>query len=374
MKKTKTIIIGGGASGLYLSSLLNYPHILLEQSSKVGSKILASGGGKCNITNEFLNPTKYLGDIKFIEQILSNLSYKDILNYFSDVKFSKIKDHQFFANSSRDALNSLLKKCKTGEILLNTKVLLVEKIDDFYKILTNNGEFYCENLVVATGGLSAKALGVSDIGYEIAKKFNHSVSVLNPALVGLTVQKDEFWMKDLSGVSIKAELGVNGVILSGDLLFTHRGISGPLAMNASLFWQKGECELNFLPNFNLEKFKNYKKQLITVLPLPRNFIKAYLENFSIIDKPLYEFNDSEFEIIKRLQSYKFAPAGNFGYDKAEITKGGIATNDISFNCESTISKGLYFVGEVLDVSGMIGGFNIHFAFCCAKAVANNLNS
>lgn len=374
MRQTKTIIIGGGASGLYLSSLLSKQHIILEQNSKVGKKILASGGGKCNITNKFISSQNYLGDAKFIDEILSNLSYKEVLDKFSDVKFNKIKNNQFFANSSKDVLNSLLKMCKNSEILTSTKVQSVKKLGDDFILTTNSGDFSCKYLVVASGGLSAKALGVSDIGYNIAMKFNHKVSTLNPALVGFTVQKPEFWMKSLSGVSLKGTLKVGSRILDGELLFTHKGISGPVAMNASLFWQKGECELNFMPNFNLENIRNSRKQLVSVLPLPRNFIKAYLKNFNLLDKPVSRFSDSEFEIIKNLQSYKFAPAGNFGYEKAEITKGGICVSEISNFCESKICKNLYFIGEILDVSGMIGGFNLHFAFASAKAVAKKLNS
>lgn len=291
---------------------------------------------------------------------------------FSDVKFTKIKNNQFFANSSREVLNSLLKRCLIGEILTNTKVKSVKNSGSNFILTTNNGDFSCQNLVVASGGLSAKALGVSDIGYKIALEFGHIVSPINPALVGLTVQRPEFWMKSLSGISVESELKVGDRVLRGDLLLTHKGISGPVAMNASLFWQKGECELNFIQNFSLLKARNSRKQLVSTLPLPKNFIKAYIKNFNLFDKPMREFSDSEFGVIKNLQSYKFAPAGNFGYDRAEITKGGVCVSDISFECESKLRENLYFIGEVLDVSGMIGGFNIHFAFASAKAAAKKL--
>ncbi|NLY04312.1 MAG: aminoacetone oxidase family FAD-binding enzyme, partial [Campylobacter sp.] len=272
-KYSQTIVIGAGASGLFLAA--HTPCLVLEQSSKLGSKILASGGGKCNATNEFISSKNYLGNALFIDEILKNWSYKDTLEFFNDVKFSKIKNHQFFANSSKDLLNSLIKKTTKSKILLNTKIIDVNKNGDIYEIYSENSKFRCRNLVVASGGLSYPNLGVSRVGYDIASKFGHSINTLNPALVGLSVQKNEFWMKSLSGVSLNASLKVAQRELKGDLLFTHKGISGPLALNASLFWHKGECEINFIPNFSLIDVRNSRKQLVSTLPLPKNFIKAY---------------------------------------------------------------------------------------------------
>ncbi|VYT07456.1 aminoacetone oxidase family FAD-binding enzyme [Campylobacter ureolyticus] len=379
----KTIIIGGGVSGLFLATLLNSTNItILEKNSSLGKKLLASGGGKCNITNENISFKKdllkyYLGDKNFINQIISNLSYLEVLEFFKPLKFEKVKNSQFFCKTgSKSVLNHLKSKITNPKIYLNTEVFDVEKNDDIFKIYTNNGNFECKNLIVASGGLSCQNLGVSDIGYKIASKFNHEISTLNPALVGFSVQKDEFWFKKISGVcfSAKATILQNNKVLSGDLLFTHRGISGPLMMNASLFWQKGKISINFLPNFDFYKFKNSKKQITSILPLPKSFIKEFLKNSNLEDKQFFNLLDLEFQTLKKLQNYEFSPAGNFGYSKAEITKGGIKTDFIDENCQSRFIKNLYFIGEVLDVSGMIGGFNIHFAFTCAKAVANYLKN
>lgn len=370
MLKFKTIIVGGGASGLFLAANLKNSAIL-EQNSSIGKKILASGGGKCNITNEFISSKNYLGDLEFIEQILSNLSYGDVLDFFKPLKFIKIKNHQYFCKTSaKDIVNRLSKNLEN--VYLNTQVLDVYKKGDLFEITTSKDKFQALNLVVATGGLSCQNLGVSDIGYKIASKFGHEISSLNPALVGFTVQKDEFWFKNLSGVSLNASLKIEEKELFGDLLFTHKGISGPLILNASLFWHKGKMSLNFLPNFKFESIKNSKKQISTVLPLPKNFIKEFLKSQNLDDKQIYKLKNNEFEIIKKLQNYEFAPAGNFGYSKAEITKGGVKTEFINQNCMSMLEPNLYFVGEVLDISGMLGGYNIHFAFASAKSALKTL--
>ena len=377
----KTIIIGGGVSGLFLATLLNSTNItILEKNSSLGKKLLASGGGKCNITNENISFKKdllkyYLGDKNFINQIISKLNYLEVLEFFKPLKFEKVKNSQFFCKTgSKSVLNHLKNKITNPKIYLNTEVFDVVKNDDIFKIYTNNGNFECKNLIVASGGLSCQNLGVSDIGYKIASKFNHEISTLNPALVGFSVQKDEFWFKKISGVcfSAKATILQNNKVLSGDLLFTHRGISGPLMMNASLFWQKGKISINFLPNFDFYKFKNSKKQITSILPLPKSFIKEFLKNSNLEDKQFFKLLDLEFQTLKKLQNYEFSPAGNFGYSKAEITKGGIKTDFIDENCQSRFIKNLYFIGEVLDVGGMIGGFNIHFAFACAKAASKAL--
>ena len=192
------------------------------------------------------------------------------------------------------------------------------------------------------------------------------------------MQKDEFWFKELSGVSLSADVVINDKNkchkFSGDLLFTHRGISGPAILNASLFWQKGRIYINFLPKFSEKNLANGKKQLSSVLPLPKRFVLEFLRNFGLKDRAFYEFSDDEKSIIKRLFAYHFAPAGTFGFERAEVTKGGVKTIFLDENLESKSVKGLYFIGEVLDITGMLGGYNLHFAFASALKVANALKN
>ena len=372
------IIVGAGASGLFLGANLKGKKIaILEKNSSAGKKILASGGGRCNITNRFISAKNYLGKQKFIEQILKVLSPNQVLKFFSELKFSEQKQNQFFCDSgAKSVLNVLLKRQK-ADIFYNEEVLGAKKVDEIFEISTKSEKFRAKNLVIASGGLSYKALGASDIGYKIANDFGIETSTLSPALVGFSVQKDEFWFKELSGVSLNAEVEINSKNEShkfnGNLLFTHRGISGPAILNASLFWQNGRICINFLPKFSEKNLINGKKQLSSVLPLPKRFVLEFLRNSGLKDRAFYEFSNEERQIIKRLFAYEFAPAGTFGFERAEVTKGGVKSEFLDENLQAYNVKGLYFVSEVLDITGMLGGYNLHFAFASALKVARVLN-
>ena len=372
------IIVGAGASGLFLGANLKGKKIaILEKNSSAGKKILVSGGGRCNITNRFISAKNYLGEQKFIEQNLKVLTPDQVLNFFCELKFSEQKQNQFFCDSGAKSVLSVLLKRQNADIVYNKEVLGAKKVDGIFEILTKDEKFRARNLVIASGGLSYKALGASDIGYKIANDFGIEISALAPALVGFSVQKDEFWFKELSGVSLNAEVEINSKNeshkFSGNLLFTHRGISGPVILNTSLFWQKGRICVNFLPKFSEKNLINGKKQLSSVLPLPKRFVLEFLKNFDLKDRAYYEFSDEERQIIKRLFAYEFAPAGTFGFERAEVTKGGVKSEFLDENLQAYNVKGLYFVGEVLDITGMLGGYNLHFAFASALKVARVLN-
>lgn len=372
------IIVGAGASGLFLGTNLKGKKVaILEKNSSAGKKILASGGGRCNITNRFISAKNYLGEQKFIEQILKVLTPDQVLIFFRELKFSEQKQNQFFCDSGAKSVLSVLLKRQNADIFCNKEVLGAKKVDEIFEILTKDEKFRARNLVIASGGLSYKALGASDIGYKIANDFDIETSALAPALVGFSVQKDEFWFKELSGVSLNAEVEINSKNeshkFSGNLLFTHRGISGPVILNTSLFWQKGRICVNFLPKFSEKNLINGKKQLSSVLPLPKRFVLEFLKNFDLKDRAYYEFSDEERQIIKRLFAYEFAPAGTFGFERAEVTKGGVKSEFLDENLQAYNVKGLYFVGEVLDITGMLGGYNLHFAFASALKVARVLN-
>ncbi|WP_107698237.1 NAD(P)/FAD-dependent oxidoreductase [Campylobacter concisus] len=372
------IIIGAGASGLFLGANLKGKKVaILEKNSSAGKKILASGGGRCNITNRFVSAKNYLGEQKFIEQILEVLTPDQVLIFFSELKFSKQKQNQFFCDSGAKSVLSVLLKRQNADIFYNKEVLGAKKIDEIFEILTKDEKFRARNLVIASGGLSYKALGASDIGYKIANNFGIETSALAPVLVGFSVQKDEFWFKELSGVSLNADVEMSDKNdnhkFSDNVLFTHRGISGPAILNASLFWQKGRICINFLPRFSEKNLINGKKQLSSVLPLPKRFVLEFLKNFGLKDRAFYEFSDKERQIIKRLFAYEFAPAGTFGFERAEVTKGGVKIEFLDKNLQDSNVKGLYFIGEVLDITGMLGGYNLHFAFASALKVARVLN-
>ena len=402
------MIIGAGAAGLFLAANLRGKSVvLLEKNATPGKKILASGGGRCNVTNRRIDASNYLGDADFVKNILKNLDFKDVLKFFGELKFNEQKQNQFFCESgAKDVLGVLLKRARQSgaqifcgvcvksarKIFTDENGQILEKLKseqtEFFEVLTENGDkFYAKNLVVASGGLSYKSLGASSIGYEIAQSFGISVTTPAPALVGFTVQKDEFWFKNLSGVCFPAEISVvcaskNAVNrelktprkFAGDILFTHKGISGPAVLNASLFWQKGLIAINFCPNFNIETAQKSVKQLSTVLPLPRRFTLEFLRAAGLSDKPYCEYKADEAAKISRLFAYEFAPAGTFGFERAEVTKGGVDTDALDANCGSGDTRGLYFIGEVLNVTGMLGGYNLHFAFACAANLAKRLNA
>lgn len=510
------LIIGAGAAGLFLAANLRGKSVaILEKNATPGKRILASGGGRCNVTNRRIDASNYLGDANFVTNILKNLDFKDVLKFFGELKFNEQKQNQFFCESgAKDVLGVLLKRAGQSDAQIfcgvcvkgarkilsdeNWQILDIspaqnlneQNLDEIFEIVAENGDkFYAKNLVVASGGLSYKSLGASDIGYEIARSFGISVVTPAPALVGFTVQKEEFWFKNLSGVCFPAQILLerapqksggesksycgdadkfsvcrkiiganlkqpsdkhaplqtgdlnsqktvafatprqNGEILelnltanettldknrdfydsdakfnasqeiefnggeilngdakagkysrkeqikiAGDVLFTHKGISGPAVLNASLFWQKGLIEINFCPNFNIQTAQKSKKQLSTVLPLPRRFTLEFLRAAGLSDKPYGKYAQAEREKILRLFNYRFAPAGTFGFERAEVTKGGVDTDALEANCGVKGVRGLYFIGEVLNVTGMLGGYNLHFAFACARALAGRLNA
>jgi predicted Rossmann fold flavoprotein len=339
------IIIGAGASGLMAASnIKNKKILIIDKNKKIGEKIKISGGAKCNITNKYLDENYYLGDKEFIKPILQQFDNKKLLEFLNKNRvypkvLEKIVKGTYFCNSSNDVLKMFKHLTKHCDFQMNTEVLDVD-YNDYYRVKTNQGSFQSRKLVVASGGLSYQSIGATDIGFKIAKKFGHNVTKLNPALVGFTVQKEQFWFKELSGLSLDVRITVGDKKVEGKMLFTHKGCSGPAILTTSLYWKKGQISIDFLP---------YKDSY-----LPKRFRQA-IKNLDI-----------------DLHNYTMAPAGNFGYTKAEVTKGGIDTNEIKFDCESKFQMDTFFIGEVLDVTGELGGYNFQWAFSSAIECAKSL--
>lgn len=371
-------IIGAGASGLMSASQLQTKKVaIIDSNSKIGLKILASGGGKCNVTNKNVSYENYLGDNVFIKQTLDNFTPKDLLNFLDNfqLELEVRKYGQYFCKkSAKDIVNIFDNLTKHCHFFMGYKVLHVE-FNEHFIIKTENKTIKAKKLVVASGGLSYTSIGASPIGYEIAKSFGHTIITPAPALVGLTVQKDQFWMKNLSGISFNTKLTVENKTLESDLLFTHKGISGPVILSGSLYWQKGKISLDFIPNSDLKKLldKKSKKQISSQLPLPKRFVLEFLKSINVEDKPIYKLKNDDLDKLKVLKNYEFAPAGNFGFTKAEVTKGGICTDEIqSSTFESKFQKNLFFIGEVLDVTGELGGYNFQWAFASAIALTKGM--
>ena len=378
MKKIHDIcFIGAGASALMASShLQGYDVALIDSNPKIGAKLLISGGGKCNLTNRFATESNYLGDASFIAPILKAFTPQQTLSFVKKHHLAlQERNHgqMFCANSAKELVSIFGRLTKECTFYLSTTVQKVRK-EEHFCIETNKGLIYAKSVVVASGGLSYASVGASGIGYDIATSFGHTLQTTAPALVGLTLQKEQFWMKELSGIAFPVTFMVEGKRFSENLLFAHKGISGPSVLSGSLYWKKGLITMDFLPDVELKTlFKTHAaKNITTALNLPKRFTKAYLDAHGIQDKPLSKCTPSEKEIVCALKAYSFAPAGNFGYTKAEATKGGVTTDEVDgLSMQSRLCEGLYFLGEVLDVTGELGGFNFQWAFASAMRFVSN---
>ena len=375
--KSQIIIIGGGASALMLASLLPKNSVtLLESNAKLGAKILVSGGGKCNITNVKMGTEYYLGDADFVAPSLKVFNEKSLLKWLERQRLEPMlrKETQYFCkDSAKELLDIFTKESKKQNIVLHEKVVSVSKRDDIFYVKTEKKTYTANTVVVASGGLSFPKLGASDIGYEIAKTFGHSIVKTAPALVGFTVQKEQFFFKELSGVSTEVYIRVGEHECKGALLFAHKGLSGPAVLDASLYWEKGKIEIDFLPDFSWKSVHGSKKKLSSLLPLPKRVSKAFLVQLELEDKPYNTLTKEELNRLARLSHYLFAPAGTFGYGKAEVTKGGVSTVDIDASTMmSKKEERLYFLGEVLDVTGRLGGYNFQWAFSSAYSCAQSI--
>lgn len=373
------LIIGGGASALMLASLLpKNSATIIESNNKIGAKILISGGGKCNITNADMGVEYFLGSEAFIAPSLKAFNEDALLRWLERQGLVPVmrKKNQFFcAHSAKELVDIFAKQVKKQKLLLGEKVLSISKKDGIFTVKTDKQSLRAKQVVVASGGLSYPKIGASDIGYDIAESFGHTVRKLAPALVGFTVQKEQFFFKELSGTSTEVSIRVADAVCEGSLLFAHKGLSGPAVLDASLYWEKGKIEIDFLPGFSLKNIQGSKKQLSTLLPMPRRITKTFLVQLELEDKPFFQLSSEELDKLQSLHHYVFAPAGTFGYSKAEVTKGGVCTDEV--DAKTMMSKkeaGLYFMGEVLDVTGRLGGYNFQWAFSsafiCAKSISN----
>ena len=374
------LILGGGASGLMCASHLdkNLKVAIVDGNDKVAKKLKISGGGKCNITNVEVSENNFDGDEELIEYSLSVFSRDDLLHFLHDNGVEPVlrKERYYFCKNSSDEIINILKaKTQHFETLLNREIIELKKIDEVFELKTSKGVLKSKKVVVATGGKSFKNLGASEIGLEIAKDFGIKVKEFTPALVGMTLQKDQFWMKELSGLSCYVHITVNGKILKEDMLFAHKGISGPSVLSASLYWQKGNISINFLPNSNIINLINSSKKLVSsVVPLPKRLSRAILKALNVEDVECSKLNQQSIENLKTIHNYKFAPAGNFGFNKAEVSRGGVLSDELNrYTLEALDIEGLYFIGEVVDVTGELGGYNFQWAFGSAIVSANSIN-
>ncbi len=381
IKSYELIILGAGASALMLASQLCKKGVkdivIIDHNPQVGMKIKVSGGGKCNVTNEEVSENNYLGEHQFVKSVLNKYTPSDLLSFLKDRGVvPKVRSFgQYFCKKSADEVIDVLKKdAECSKLMLSHKIQSVSKDEDVYIVNTDKEKFSAKHLVVATGSSAYPQVGGSDIGLTLAKSLEHKVENFSPVLVGWTVQKDQFWMKELSGISTWASIDVGHKKLSGDLLFAHKGISGPAVLSASLYWKKGLVHIDFLPDTQLKDLlRDGKKQVSSQLGLSKRLVKGLLQAIDFTDKPVSKLSASEWETLALLKAYPMSPAGTFGLKKAEACRGGVDTSEISSDTmQSKRHQNLYFIGEVVDVTGELGGYNFQWAFAsavvCAKAL------
>lgn len=388
------IVIGVGASGLMLAAMAaarGRRVLVLEKANKVGKKILMSGGGKCNFTNLYVEPENYVShNPHFVISALSRYSNWDFIGLVCEhgIEYEERKHGQLFTlNGAKDILAMLLKECeKTGLVTIKTsaEVKEVNTVDgQGFQLATTLGFFEAESVVVASGGLSIPTLGGSGIGYDIAKQFGHHVYPTRAGLVPFTFS-DHFKevTTRLSGNAVEATLSNPFNSFTEALLFTHRGLSGPSSLQLSNYWHSGQAfQIDFLPSLDLHAFFKTKK---TAQPkvLLRTLLNEYLPKSVVLelqnliwlehaDTAIGNLSDDKLEAIAtQLHGFEVKPSGTEGYRTAEVTLGGVNTEEVSSKTmESKKQKGLYFVGEVLDVSGHLGGYNFQWAWASAHAAA-----
>ncbi len=359
--------------------------LVLEKSNKVGKKILMSGGGRCNFTNLYVEADNYLShNPHFCKSALSRYTQWDfieLVNKHGIAYHEKTLGQLFCDNSSKDILNMLVAECDSAGVEVQThvdieKVTHARQFQLAGKIANKTVSLNCKSLVMASGGLSIPSLGGSDFGYRIADQFGHQILSRRAGLVPFTFT-DSFKLlsEKLSGVSIQVNITSEGQTFSENLLFSHRGLSGPAVLQISSYWREGETvTINLLADIDaidllLSKKNSQPKILLRSLLgklLPKNLVLE-LETLwwpGISEKPLAEINDQQLrQLAAKLNAWQLKPAGTEGYRTAEVTLGGIDTNELSSKTMmSNRVEGLYFIGEVVDVTGQLGGYNFQWAW------------
>ena len=375
-------ILGGGAAGVMAAARLNecsgLSVCIIEGNEKPAAKIRISGGGKCNLTNVSVSEHNYLGDEMLVREVLERFDEAALLAWVRARGCKPVvrKERYYFCpHSAQELIDILLKEAAATKFFLQHSVLKVEKADGLFTVTTDKKVIKARKVIVATGGISYASVGASGIGLEIAETFGIATVPFRPALAGLTLQKAQFWMKALTGVSFPVTIRVGDRKLQEDMLFAHRGISGPAILSASLYWEKGPITIDCLNGMSLMPLlkKGGNRKISTALPLPKRFVTAFLEQAGVADKPCSVLSPEEAAQLAGLEAYTFAPAGTFGFTKAEVSKGGVSCTQLkSPSCESVRVDGLYFVGEVTEVTGELGGYNFQWAFASGRCAAEDI--
>ena len=389
VRSTDVVIIGAGAAGLMCALTAagrGRKVMLIDHANKAGKKILMSGGGRCNFTNMYTEPNNFLSqNPHFCKSALARYTQWDFIAMVAKhgVPYHEKKLGQLFCdNKSSDILEMLLDECQHAGVSLHldTSVEQIEKTEAGYTVNTTLDTLQCQSLVIATGGLSIPTLGATGFGYQVAKQFGHTLLPTRAGLVPFTITDQlKAICTELSGTSVDCLVSCNDQSFRENILFTHRGLSGSAILQISSFWNPGDTvEINLLPDLDalswlqtqqVERPNSELKNLLGEI-FTKKMANLLAEHW-FVSKPMKQYTPGELaDVADKLASWKVVPAGTEGYRTAEVTLGGVDTREVSSKTmESLKSPGLYFVGEVLDVSGHLGGFNFQWAWASGYAAA-----
>jgi len=394
MDKTyQVIVIGAGAAGLMCGATAasrGKKVLILDHANKMAKKVLMSGGGRCNFTNLYVEPDNFIShNSHFCKSALSRYTQWDFISLVEKYQieyYEKTLGQLFCKTSSKEIRDLLQAECQQAgaQIQLKSQVNAIETLDDDgenenrFKLTTNRGELFCQSLVIATGGLSIPTMGASGFGYQVAEQFGHKIYPTRAGLTPMTFsdrQLEQF--KSLAGNSLETIVSCNGESFKEAILFTHKGLSGPAILQISNYWNPGDpLHINLLPNLDIDQWLDENRNNQPDLSLKNCFAKVFSQavanyfcDLLKINCKLKQLDHKQFsQIIEFLSNWTVYPSGLEGYRVAEVTLGGVDTAGISSKTfESQNQQGLFFIGEVLDVTGHLGGFNFQWAWASGYA-------
>jgi hypothetical protein len=396
VEKFDAIIIGAGAAGMFCAAMAGQAGsrvLLIDNGKKPGRKILMSGGGRCNFTNLYTEPAAYLSqNPHFCKSALARYTQWDFIDMVGKHGIAwheKTLGQLFCDDSAQQIVDMLVAECEKGQVTmrLRSEVLGIERSEEGFTLRLNGDEVDARKLVIASGGLSMPGLGATPFGYKVAEQFGLKVLPTRAGLVPFTLHKPLLeQLQVLSGVSVPSVITAeNGVSFRESLLFTHRGLSGPAVLQLSSYWQPGEyVSVNLLPDTDLEAFLNQQREAhpnqslknTLAIVLPKRLVECLQLLGQIPDTTLKQLNGrQQGELVETLQNWRVQPNGTEGYRTAEVTLGGVDTRELSSRTmEARNVAGLYFIGEVMDVTGWLGGYNFQWAWSSAWACAQDLST
>ncbi|WOI98790.1 BaiN/RdsA family NAD(P)/FAD-dependent oxidoreductase [Citrobacter koseri] len=395
MERFDAVIIGAGAAGMFCAAQAGQAGrrvLLIDNGKKPGRKILMSGGGRCNFTNLYVEPATYLSqNPHFCKSALARYTqwdFIDLVGKHGIAWHEKTLGQLFCDDSAQQIVDMLVAECAKGNVTmrLRSEVLSIARDDEGFTLELNGMTVAAKKVVIATGGLSMPGLGASPLGYKIAEQFGLDVLPTRAGLVPFTLHKPLLeQLQVLSGVSVPAVIAAqDGTVFRENLLFTHRGLSGPAVLQISSFWQPGEfVSINLLPEVDPDDFLNEQRcahpnqslKNTLAMQLPKRLVECLQQLGQIPDVSLKQLNAREQQaLIETLTEWRVQPNGTEGYRTAEVTLGGVNTDELSSRTmEARKVPGLYFIGEVMDVTGWLGGYNFQWAWSSAWACAQALS-